>query len=434
MDFKLRDWQVEPEQRQYDILKARGVALNASGTGTGKTYMAAATAARLGLPVLTVCPKSVTTAWRQVFEAAGVVGTAINWEKLKTRRYGFWNGEKWVFDREYFVILDEIHYGTTGPYSQITAMAAKLRAFPTLPKLMLSATLADSPLQMRASGFLMGLHHYADADFWQWCLRMGCTRQSRPNGQGGFTQFIGMPKGVKAANQVMAAMRELIGPFMVRITPDEVPGFPETEIVAKCFDLDAKLTAEQRRIYEPLALQHRTLSTDERAKLLVGRQRLEIMKVPVLAELVKGIIADGRSAVVFMNFLEPMDRLAMELGTDSVVQIRGGQTDSQRQAAMAAFQDNSKHICLAQAQAGGISINLHDVHKARPRTALICPDWDAKKVVQCLGRTHRDGGTKTLQIFVLAASTMEENVARVVNRKRGCITTLNDGDLEGRTK
>lgn len=430
--FQLRPWQVETADRQFEIVRTKGIAANISSPGTGKTYMAADTAKRLGLPVLVVCPKSVLSTWRQVLGDAGVADVAaLNWEKLKTERYGFWKAGRWIFDREHFIIADEIHAGTTGPDSQITAMAAKLKAFPTMPKLLLSATIADSPLQLRATGFLLGLHGYTDSLFYDWCLRVGCERARIPNGRGGYVQKIRVPLAKYRAREVMLRLRDLMAPYTVRLTPDDVPGFPETVIEAKLFDLDDKLTAEARKLYEPLAAAHRTLSPDQRAQLTIARQKTEIMKVPVLAELAKAVVADGRSAVVFMSFREPLALLARELGPQNVVEIHGDQSDAQRTQAIEDFQSNRKHFCLAQSQAGGVAVSLHDVRHERPRTALLCPDWDAKRVLQCLGRVHRDGGTKTVQLFVLAAGTLEEKVKAALDRKSGNIETLNDGDMEG---
>lgn len=434
--MKLLDWQVQAANRQFDIIKEHGRAINSSSTGIGKTFIAADTAVRLGLPVLVVCPKSVISSWKRILADAGISEfIVLNWEKIKTKRYPagnpIWNGEKWVFDKNYFIIIDEAHAGLVGPTSQITNMAAKLKAFPTMPKLLMSATIADSPLQMRALGFLFGLHDYSEPTFYQWCLRMGCERAQVPDGRGGYAYAIRVPTAKYKAKEVMLKMRELLAPYMVRITPDDAPGFPETEIVAQIFDLDAKLTAEAKRLYEPLAKAHRTLSSDERAQLIVARQRTEILKVPVLAELAKGIVAEGRSVVIFLNFREPADRLATELGPFNVVQIRGGQSDEQRQQAIEDFQANRVHICLAQIQAGGVAVSLHDVTGTRPRTALLCPDWDAKRTIQALGRVHRAGGTRSLQMFILAAGTIEEKVYAALNRKKGNISTLNDGDLEG---
>lgn len=431
--MQLYDWQLPAAEKQFDILKRYGKAINVSSTGVGKTFIAADTASRLGLPVFVICPKSIISMWSRTLGEVGVTShVVLNWEKIKTCRHcSFWNGERWAFEQPYFIIVDEVHAGTTGPQSQTTFMAAKLKAYTTLPKLYMSATIADSPLQLRALGYLFDLHDFSEPNFYRWCLDMGCERAKVPNGRGGYVWTIRMPHAKYRAKEVMLRLRDLLAPYTIRLTPDDAPGFPETTIVAELFDLETRVTAEIRKLYEPLAKAHRTLSADERAQLVIARQRTEILKVPLLEELTRNLLAENRSVVVFLNFHEPMDLLAKALGADNVVQIRGGQSDAERQFAIEEFQANRRHVCLAQTQAGGVAVSLHDIHGDRPRTSLLCPDWNAKRTVQCLGRIRRAGGTKSVQIFVLAAKTLEERVYESLNRKRGNIDTLNDGDMEG---
>lgn len=428
--MQLLDWQVQAAQRQFEILKERGRAINSSSTGIGKTFLAADTAVRLGLPVLVICPKSILSSWREILADAGVKKfDVMNAERLKTSKHGFWNKTKWEFNEERFIIWDEAHAGLVGPQSQTTAMAAKLKAFTTMPKLFMSATIADSPLQLRALGFLFDLHGYVEPDFYGWCLRMGCERAQMPDGRGGFVTVIQMPRAKYRAELVMLKLREMLAPYTVRLTPENAPGFPETVIESRLVDLDTASTAEIRKLYETYANAHSTRSLDPRAQLIVARQRTEVAKVPVLLEMAKEIESEGRSVVVFLNFHDSMDRMAAELGSHNVVQIRGEQNDTQRQEAISDFQSNKKHFCLAQSQAGGIAVSLHDVTKTRPRSSLICPDWSASRTVQCLGRIRRTGGTATIQTFILAAGTLEERVYRALNRKIRHIELLNDGDL-----
>lgn len=433
VNFSLRDYQIPKAQRILEILAQHKLCIDTSGTGTGKTYTAAWVAAQLGYPVLVVCPKSVISTWERVLADAGVKeAVVLNVEKFKTKRYGFWDGTGWKFDRYWFCIWDEAHRGTAGAYSQTTEMLAKLKAWPTIPKLLLSATIADSPIQLRGLGYLLGLHAYQDPLFWSWCLQAGCVKTKRPDGRGGMVSVIEMPRGKEAAQMVMLRLREKLAPYSVRIDQQSVPGFPENQITAKLFDFDSALTAHARSIYEPLARVHYTTSDNLKAQLTMARYQTEIMKVPILADLVKDVVAEGRSAVVFLNFHEPMDLLSMALGPDKVIQVRGdGNWPAIRDQQVARFQTNEIHIALCQVQCGGESISLHDVRKERPRMAFICPNWDAKLTKQCLGRVHRDGGTRTTQMFVLAAGTIEEGVYKAVIRKASNIDTLNDNDLLG---
>jgi superfamily II DNA or RNA helicase len=417
-----------------EVLDRRHLCVDSSGTGTGKTYTAAWAAGQIGHPVLVVCPKSVITTWERILGEFGVREAIVhNVEQYKTKKRGFWDGSSWKFDKYWTIIWDEVHRGTAGPYSDTTEMLAKLKAWPTLPKIPLSATVADSPIQMRAIGWLLGMHGYLDPLFWKWCEDMGCEWTKRPNGRGGFENVLGMPIVRERAIATMQRLRDAMAPYMVRLDQQDVPGFPENQITAKLFDFDKALTAHAREMYEPLARAHYTSSDNQKAQITMARYQTEIMKVPIIADLAKDILAEGRSVVIFCNFHEPMDLLAAALGPDKVVQFRGDRrtTPQERAEDQERFQRNEIHIALCQSQCGGESIGLHDVRQERPRMSLISPNWDAKLTKQCLGRVHRDGGTRTTQMFVLAANTIEEQVYRAIIRKAANIDTLNDADMMG---
>lgn len=61
---------------------------------------------------------------------------------------------------------------------------------------------------------------------------------------------------------------------------------------------------------------------------------------------------------------------------------------------------------------------------------MISPGYNASDMVQGLGRVRRVGGTDVTQYFVLAADSVEEKVAKTLERKIGNLSALNDKDLE----
>lgn len=426
--LELFDWQREAEERQYQTLRSQGLVFNCTKTGRGKTYMAAVSAKRLGLPAFVVCPKSVITNWHRVLTLAGVpIAGILNWEKLKTGRYGWWDPEKqlWQFDQKVLVIVDEVHRGATGVDSQITEMLAKLKAYP-VPKLLLSATLANTPLAMRGTGYLAGLHPWKRHDFYEWCLKMGCVRVQRPGKYGPVTT-IELPK--RGGDVIMAKLHQAIQDKLVEIRED-APDFPETVVSAKLFDADDPgVAADVRKQYQELARVVQDRSDDPRAIMTRARQRAEIAKVPLLANLTNDAIDEGNSVVLFVNFRNTMDLLQMALGTQRSVQFHGDTKD--RAATLELFQSNQVPIFIAQIQAGGVGVDLHDVHRCRPRYTFISPSYSAPDMVQCLGRVHRAGGTKSFQMFVLLADTPEENIYEAIVRKRKNIAALTTGELMG---
>jgi hypothetical protein len=94
------------------------------------------------------------------------------------------------------------------------------------------------------------------------------------------------------------------------------------------------------------------------------------------------------------------------------------------------FQHGREKVLLCMSDAGGQSIDLHDVHGNGQRVSLICPTYNPITLQQVLGRTFR-ANTKSTPIMklVYAAGTIEEKVCVAVNLKLDNIAALNDGDL-----
>lgn len=426
----LLDWQQPFYERQRDILKRDGVALNALPTGAGKTYITASLLTDFPNHKLFVtCPKAVITAWHRVtldlgFPPERVLGV-WNWEKLQTKRTPFYTAAGWQLPKDTLFVADEVHKGASGPTTITTKMLAaiKIRSIPTVLQ---SATVADSPLKLRAAGYLLGLHDFNTASFYAWCRKWGCYASP-------FHSGLDFPKGKRGLELMKRMHDELLKDKMLRCTFDDIPGFPECQTEAVLFDLDAKYTAEVNRIYEELEETLKKPNTNELVEQLRARQRVELFKVPLLTDLANDHVADGKSVVVFTSFRGTQDKLVAELGSANVVRIYGGQGEAERQAAIDSFQSNDKHVILVMIQAGGAGLSLHDVHHARPRVALLCPTYSATDFKQALGRVHRVGGTKALQCVVLAAGTVEERVKRAIDRKVHNIDALNgltDEDLK----
>lgn len=429
MAFELLPWQVEPTRRLTEILSNGPVALNTSETGVGKTYMAAAALKALGRRPLVICPKSVITAWQRVLDSARVEPfDVLNWEKLKTGKRAWYSKDAWHLQPGAVVIVDEVHRGASGPESQTTEVLAKLRAYLSgVSVLMQSATIADTPLKMRALGYMCGLHTFSMPAFNDWCLRSGCQRVLKNVGYGRKAWKMIFPGGAKG-KELMRNIHLQLAPIMVRVRAADAPGFPDNEVLANLYDLEAGHTELYNKIMQEMREELKRPKADPMVAMLRARQQTELLKIPVLTELTNDLLEEDKSVVLFVNFHETMGMLKLALPRD-LVEIHGRQSSAERAAAIDAFQDNTARICLAQTQAGGVGVSLHDVHGTRPRVSLITPSWSASDIVQCLGRIRRAGGTKAVQIFVLAAGTIEEKIHAAISRKLGNIDALNDGDL-----
>jgi hypothetical protein len=427
--FELYPEQSTAVTRLEEISRRSRVSFNLSETGTGKTLMLLEFGRRQGLKPFVIVPKAGVsqfkiTAQTQCVELTG----CLNLEALKTGKYPQLKRATmgdlkylWQLPRGSMVCIDEAHQ-MGGIDSDNAFILATLKAYPIHVHLM-SATLASDPLRMRAAGFLAGLHPFKpEGAFYEWCRSRGC-------GISPWTQRWEFEKTALRA-QHLQRLHEDLAPLSVRLRTSDIPGFPENDIIAKLVNLNERDTNEIQALYAEMRDVVRTCdAATAEVELLRRRQRAEFLKAGVLADMAEDIIDAGKSSIIFVCFrdtLAQVDRLLKAKGIESV-QIYGGQSENQREAAKLAFQQNLNTSMLAMIQAGGISINLQDLH-GRARETLICPSWDPVHTHQCLGRAPRAGGlSKVVQTFVLAAETVEENVYKTVMRKMGNIKSINDG-------
>lgn len=400
-------------------LDAHGSALDSSETGTGKTVCGAEIARRANANTLVICPKAVIPSWEKELSERGVKAEVINYEKLRTgkSRFGKWVNRKWVWTiPPSLIIFDEAHK-CSGVSTQNAKMLIEAKDRHAV--LMLSASIASNPMQMRAAGWLLGAHMLGN--FWQWCFKHGCIK-NRWNG----VEFAGNHTHIEAVAKQIAHR-------CARMTAAELADhFTETQIVTEPLQFGDEIS----KIYEEmeaelLKLEERVKydKTNSRAEALVeqlrARQRVELCKVPVIAEMAEDLLAEGKSVAVFVNFQDTLDALSKKLQTDCA--IHGKQSAAQRQSNIDEFQSDQARVILCNVAAGGVGISLHDVNGNHPRAAIISPDWNEKNILQVVGRVHRAGGkTPSLQRILFAAGTIEEKVERSVRKKISLLKTLNE--------
>lgn len=427
--ISLLDYQQPAAALLLTILREGRNAIDTSATGTGKTFVACWVASQLGRPVAVICPKAVVGNWERTLALAGVTPVFVtNYEKIRygSTPYGRWEGRNWAWTKnvppDTLLIWDEAHK-CAGEKSQNARMLAASKA--SHLNLMVSATLAEDPTELKAVGYLLGLHSWGN--FWKWCMKHGCWRKP----------FGGMEFKKKTAAQFLLALhRELFPRHGVRLRIEDLgDAFPENQVTAEAYDLGDE--AEMRKVVAEMQDEIATLNaTCDPASMaanaivaqLKARQRAELLKVPGLVEMTNDLLAEGKSVVVFTNFQQTLDALQEKL--PGSVSIHGQQTAEERQSCIDKFQADQARVIIVNIAAGGVGVSLHDTHGNHPRVSLICPTFNAKDLKQALGRIHRSGGkSKCLQRLVFSAGTVEEKVCRAVQSKLDRIDLLNDGDL-----
>ena len=445
--IELQDWQKPLAERIVDVLGRARAFLCAANTGAGKTYIACDVIKKLGIPALVVCPKIAKSQWRTVLAGMGVderlVLGVINPENLTTSSRnpfyshdGGWTG---IPEGPALLVFDEMHRGCGGVYKLSKAkgkgvgnkqalMTARWvnPSTPGRKVLALTATPADSPLKMQALGYLMGFHSFVSPSFYDWCRRHGCSMQAR-----GRQAAFAFTRDRLRARSIMADIRKDMGERFMSITPEEIPGFPEETREVVLVDLDKEDHEGLVQAYAEMPELLKKPSRDSMVRLLRLRQQAEFFKSSVLAKMADGEEQDGNSIFICLNFTDARLRVQAELERLGVqfASIYGGQNERERQAGIAAFQNNEVHVMVGMSSACGVALSLHDERHERPRVSLINPSYSASELLQALGRIRRVGGTRAVQKIVLAAGSVEENVARAVNGKVDNIGALTDADL-----
>lgn len=415
-------WQQPSVDRLTEILSAKQFAINSSATGTGKTVVSLQLTKNLGCPALIICPLAVHTAWLRTaaaMDCSNQILGVVNPQKLLFNN-PYISGLNWLIPKGTIIVWDEVHKGASGPKSKTTKILAATRP-QGIKVLAMSATIASSPLQMRAIGYLAGLHQFNPSSYWKWCLDNGCYRAAYANGQ------LVFPKGPRA-QALMSGISDKLKDIMVRVRIADVPEFPETQVIANLYDLEANFKAEIDKAYEDMRDDLKKLSSNPLIIRLRARERTELSKVCLLVSLVEDAIEDGKSVVVFVNFRSTLAELEAKLSpTHKLGLIYGDQKDTERQDAIDMFQADKIEAILCMTQAGGVGISLHGLPGKRERCSFITPSDSASDFVQCLGRIHRSGGSKSVQTIVLAAGTVEEKIQANLQGKLQNLQSLIDG-------
>ena len=495
----LREHQVEPVRQIQEILSRHKSGVDLSHPGAGKTYVASAVAAASGLPTLIVHPKVARSTWEVAAEVFGERFSQVGYEMLRAGNTPFGRWSNGAAPRERFykcqccqrivnlddmepcychplgihcletkskahdygkfifhpavkqVIFDEGHRcNGLDSLNADMLIAAKRQGLRTL---VLTATAGCNPLHFRALGYLLDLHnleqdliervvkpgdglypiamtHRIRPNFYRWAAKYGCRRDPRFRG---FKWLVGESQ----QNEIMREIRSLIIPSRgVRLSPEDIPGFPECDIQPELYDVTSpevfnKLYEQVRESQEALKLRKLddVAPDSPLTKILRARQEIELLKVPIAAELGQDYLDKGFSLVLFVNFRQTIDELAKVFPEARIID---GSPNSvrQRDESVELFQANQINTLIVNNDAGGACLSMQDLDGFHPRAGLMMPCFSATVMRQVFGRLPRDGGkSKVVYRVLLAQKTVDTNVHRALRMKLNNLDALNDADL-----
>ncbi len=431
----LRDWQIPSVARLCAAITQHGAAIDGSDTGTGKTYSAVAVSRELGLNIAVVCPKAVISSWKRVItKHFGLKYVFImNYESLKTGKFkeiGTWKPVSRISNREYFqwnlpkntlIIFDESHrlkgWNTQNSEMAIEAKKQKYKI------LCCSATNAINPIELKTTGYILNLYK---KNFSQYLRDHGCDK-----GRFGW-EFNGDKTVLKKLHGDLFLERG------IRLRKEEIETFPDCEIIAEAYNIDEGSEKELKEVYEEMHKELTLLNVKMKGTKeyqinsmtiqLRARQKAELLKVPLIVEMIEDSLEDGLSVAVFLNFSETIRALSKRLKTNCIVW--GENKGNERDKNIDDFQADKERVILVNVKAGGAGLSLHDLNGKYPRISLISPTPSAVDLRQALGRIHRDGAkSKAIQKIIFVANTEEENTCERVKLKLENLDTINDGDV-----
>ena len=255
--------QVAHTKALIDSLYLNGFAIDMSETGTGKTYVAAAIIREMDRPAFIVCPKTVIPQWEKVLAKFDLKATLINYEKLGRGNTKWmkwkklqnlmrpWDEEAAKVERPQFnvpqnaiIIIDEGHKCKDDNTSNSQMMIAL--ADQGYKCLVSSATVATTPLEMKAIGFLAKLHRlYNFTDFMrvhgaQWVGRWGAMTFDMASREA--------KESMLKLNEYLFKTRKCASRLTVEMFGDL---FPESHIIAEAYDLGS-MEAKCQAVYDDM--------------------------------------------------------------------------------------------------------------------------------------------------------------------------------------
>jgi superfamily II DNA or RNA helicase len=428
---KLLPYQIQHTENLVRVIQNNNACLDASDTGTGKTYCAVAACSLLKLSPIIICPKSVIYSWIKVTQLFDVhPQIIINYESLKTgNNYDKLEKIKDKDKTNYKItptphtifIFDEAHRCANLDTENSKMLFAAKRT--NIPILLLSATIADYPEKFKPFFYILNFIETSQVE-------------SRNIDENKYMRIV--DEWIFRDKKPMQRIHTMLYPNRASRMRIDVLGdlFPQTQITATPYTLDKKRADEIEKEYKNLYIELERIkklkSEDKPNPLTITMrafQRIEILKIPTFVEMCNDFIHNNFSVVIFVNFVNTLETLCEMLHTTS--KIHGQQTQEERMKIIEDFQSNKTNIIICNIKAGGIGISLHDIHGGHPRVSLISPTWSSIDLVQALGRIHRAGGkSKSLQRIIYIADTVEERIADKLKIKLNNINYINNGDLD----
>lgn len=420
--MKLHDWQTDNHDAMVSAIRQHGVVADASRTGAGKTVMSLLACKTLGLRPFVVCPKQTIPSWTETMERIGHEPHAINPELLKSwglkkkpNPFGIWQIRnrtwRWNLPPDGILIWDEVH--NCGGYSSANSKLLKTCKIQGTPLMMLSATLATTPIRMRAIGFNLGICPF-EWEAWQgWALQNGCH----------FNDYgaLAYTDNQRSADRAIKRIRNLIGDKLTGITDvSKIPGYPENQIIP----WNVTTTQNPDKAFADLIQAKKDAAEYDITELQIAWQEAEGMKIKAVVDHARTLIDAGLRVVIMPVFHETSRRIAEALQAPSAYD------DYPVQPAIKAFQAGNPAVVISQSKGGTGVDGLQDTGQGAVNS-IIFPNYNSVNFVQSCGRIHRSNSESPCVQYIpfSAKSRADQDIRKRLEHRLNDISTLTDNDF-----
>src|SRR4051794_13701986 len=394
--------------------------------GLGKTVEALATLEEDdAYPAVVICPASLKLNWQR--ETAQwlphrsvhvVVGTGkaipkaditvLNYEIVHAHR------ERLAISRPKALVLDESHY-VKNPAAKRTRAVRRL-----------AEQLPDGALRMCLTG--TPVMNHPDELIAQ--LRI----LGRLEEFGSGARFKRRFQGAGAEERIHWHLRRSC--FVRRLKKDVLPQLPEKRqvVVPVALENEREYRLAERDVIawlqeQPIELSEleakvaSTLRAERLAQLNTLRQLAGRGKLGAALGWIDDFLQSEEPLVVFASHRELQERVIARF--PDALHVIGQDTAQQRDAAVQAFQDpDGPQLIVCSTRVAGQGITL----TRASNVAFLDLEWSPAMHDQAEDRTHRIGQRDAVTAwYLLAAETIDENMAEVLARKRGIIGAVTDG-------
>lgn len=465
--FSLLDEQKPHFRRAQARIGKYGFYADNSVMGCGKTYVACATAKKLGLPLFIVCPLTVQSNWNAVAEEADVKVLFITTpQSLASKRdlqpkHGYLKRAdrkgcppiftptsllEDVVSEGAFFVFDEIQFArNTNTYflacKTITACVGLFEST-EIATPSRCAFISTTPFDAKGKclNFLglinlikdvgmkskQGLESEMVEDLEYFCSTYGPKVSNVPKTTSElYTFFIShlQPKLFTSMPLILEKGCDVRNGFYTIHKEEEKEALMAA--IAYLNSIFMRIDPETRRI--PLNVVKR---------LTLARLRIEKAKVALFERLVKQELKEAKRKVVLcLHFQDSIDSLSEALKAFEPLVLTGKTKYKDRKKIIDSFQkpNASKRLLICNLRVGGVGISLHDLDGSYPRTMLLSPDHNVTDLFQATGRVNRVGGKSESRIRIVYANlpSCERSILNAIARKMQTIKETLDASVKG---